>query len=542
MSGTLLNRTARRVARLRNKIAAIVREREADDADDSPAAGNGDGPPGEVNWKPSPGPQTMAYESEADELFYGGSAGGGKSSLLVGLALTRHRNSIIFRREYPQLTEIADQIEEVIGKRGKYNQQTHVARMGQRKVTLASMPHPKDVQKYQGRPRDFFGFDEAPQFSLYQFQFVTAWNRSKYPGQRCRIVLAGNPPTTAEGRWIIDEFAPWLDDKFPEPAAPGELRWYLRLPDPKNKARRILHWFRERPDPMPDPEVPTELLQARSRTFIPARLEDNPFLRETGYRSVLQGLPEPLRSQMLYGDMKAGMDDAAYQVIPTAWVRLAMERWKQYGRPVSETGGPVLMDALGVDVARGGKDETTLAPKYGNWFAELECHPGSATPDGPAVALLVVRRLAKEPNADRGPSNIDHRPRVRIDPIGVGTSPLDFMKTYRVRMEPVDARLRTDGRDRTGMLGFKNVRAEMWWRMREALDPDRGDGLMLPPDNQLLADLCAPCYFPIPGGIQIEEKEDIAKRISRSPDRGEAVVMAHYDGVRKRSSGGGIIL
>jgi len=29
-------------------------------------------------WVPFPGPQTMAYHSTADELFYGGGAGGGK--------------------------------------------------------------------------------------------------------------------------------------------------------------------------------------------------------------------------------------------------------------------------------------------------------------------------------------------------------------------------------------------------------------------------------------------------------------------------------
>ena len=31
-------------------------------------------------WVPNPGPQTEAYFSEADELFYGGGAGGGKSA------------------------------------------------------------------------------------------------------------------------------------------------------------------------------------------------------------------------------------------------------------------------------------------------------------------------------------------------------------------------------------------------------------------------------------------------------------------------------
>ena len=43
----------------------------------------------------------------------------------------------------------------------------------------------------------------------------------------------------------------------------------------------------------------------------------------------LQSLPEPLRSQMLYGDFKAGMEDDADQVIPTAWIDAAMDRWAE---------------------------------------------------------------------------------------------------------------------------------------------------------------------------------------------------------------------
>jgi hypothetical protein len=39
---------------------------------------------------PNVGPQTEAYFCEADELFYGGQAGGGKTDLLIGLALTAH--------------------------------------------------------------------------------------------------------------------------------------------------------------------------------------------------------------------------------------------------------------------------------------------------------------------------------------------------------------------------------------------------------------------------------------------------------------------
>ena len=46
-------------------------------------------------WVPNPGPQTEAFFSKADEVFYGGQAGGGKTDLLLGLALTAHTKSLV---------------------------------------------------------------------------------------------------------------------------------------------------------------------------------------------------------------------------------------------------------------------------------------------------------------------------------------------------------------------------------------------------------------------------------------------------------------
>ena len=66
----------------------------------------------------------------------------------------------------------------------------------------------------------------------------------------------------------------------------------------------------------------------------------------SGYKAALQALPEPLRSQMLMGDFTAGMQDDPWQVIPTTWVELAMERWTE------EKPQGAKMDCLGVDPAR----------------------------------------------------------------------------------------------------------------------------------------------------------------------------------------------
>ncbi|NJN87932.1 MAG: hypothetical protein HC881_18595 [Leptolyngbyaceae cyanobacterium SL_7_1] len=81
-------------------------------------------------------------------------------------------------------------------------------------------------------------------------------------------------------------------------------------------------------------------------------------------------------------------------------------------------------------------------------------------------------------------------------------------------------------RDRSGQLGFANKRAESYWRLRELLDPAYGATLALPPDPKVLADLTAPRWKLTLQGILLESKDDIRGRLGRSPDLGDAIVMA----------------
>ena len=69
----------------------------------------------------------------------------------------------------------------------------------------------------------------------------------------------------------------------------------------------------------------------------------------------------------------------------------------------------------------------------------------------------------------------------------------------------------------------------MWWRLREILEPGSGRNLVLPDDRELLGDLCAPRYKETTQGIQIESKDDIRKRLGRSTDCGDALVMALHE-------------
>jgi hypothetical protein len=449
-------------------------------------------------WKPFPGsPQERAYHSPADITGYGGAAGGGKSDLELGLALTAHRNAIIFRREYPQLRGLTERSRELVGDRGSFNENTKLWRLDDgRTVEFGAVQHEHDVGRFRGRPHDLICFDEATEFLEFQVRFLLAWLRTTVPGQRCRAVLTFNPPTTVEGEWVIPFFGPWLDEAHPNPALPGELRHFAMVDGEEV----------ERPDGRPFVRD-GETIRPLSRTFFPARLADNPALAATSYGSVLLAMPEPLRSQLYYGDFSAGLKEDAWQVIPKAWAKAAMARWREGG------GDGLALTCIGMDIAQGGRDKTVLAPRYGTWFDRLDVHPGEETPDGSSAASLVLNVWRKGCC-------------VNIDVIGVGSSPYERLVEHRVDASPINFAEGSDHTDRSGAFRMRNMRAEAYWRLREALDPEFGEGLALPPDNELLGDLTAYKFRITPGGILIEDKQDVAARLRRSTDRGDAVALA----------------
>jgi hypothetical protein len=175
-------------------------------------------------------------------------------------------------------------------------------------------------------------------FPEHIVRFLSAWLRTTLRGQHCQLVLCFNPPATVEGRWLISFFAPWLDDKHPRPTLPGKLRYFATTRNGKEAERPNGERFLDQ----------GEWIRPKSRTFIPARVQDNPALMGTDYLAQLLALEEPLRSQLAYGDMRAGMEDDPWQAIPTAWVEAAMARWTPEP-PITEP----RLSAIGVDVAAG---------------------------------------------------------------------------------------------------------------------------------------------------------------------------------------------
>jgi hypothetical protein len=371
-------------------------------------------------------------------------------------------------------------------------------------LEFGGVQYERDVNKYRGKPHDYIAFDEITEFTEWQYRFLIGWLRSVDLDQRCRVVTAGNPPTHRDGEWVIRYWAPWLYKKHHNPAAPGELRWFAML-DGDNVEVDGSESFNHN----------GELVIPKSRTFIPATLQDNVFLNDGSYRQTLQGLPEPLRTQLLFGDFGIRMADNVWQLIPTEWVELAQDRWKQREKP------DVPLTSLGVDAIRGGADKATIAPRYDNWFDRLIKYEGGDIQDGPDLAAKVIEELSKRTNSEEEAKLVP----IQFDIIGIGSSGYDHLVGWGANVVAVNAAESSYVRDITGLLKMTNKRAEMWWGMREALDPVTGDDIALPPDTELLADLCAPDYKVITGGVVVESKKDIRKRLHRSTDCGDAVVM-----------------
>ncbi|MEC3995006.1 hypothetical protein VSR01_16295 [Actinacidiphila sp. DG2A-62] len=118
-----------------------------------------------------------------------------------------------------------------------------------------------------------------------------------------------------------------------------------------------------------------------------------------------------------------------------------------------------------------------------------------------------------------------------VDSIGVGGGVVDRLRELAVPVLAYTGAAKTRARTREGEFGFTNVRSAAYWRMRELLDPAYDSEVMLPPNDLLISDLTAPTWTHTTGRpplIQLEKKEDLIKRLGRSPDNGDAVVMAAW--------------
>lgn len=484
-------------------------------------------------WLPQDGPQSDAFYSQADELLYGGAAGGGKTDLLVGLATTQHERSLIFRRQSKDLDGLWERLNQIVPNPvSKNDVKRYLRTPDNRTIEGGHLELPGSERAWQGRPHDLIGFDEAAQLAEARVNFVLQWLRSTTPGQRKRVVMATNPPIpeigadgqmqdTAAGDWLLRWFAPWLDEHFPNPAKPGELRWCYMIAE----GDRLTTVWVDGPGcfhPETGERVPNatqddiesgKVLVARSRTFIKSLLKDNHFLRGSGYAEKLAGTPEPLRSMLLNGDFTIKAEDHARQIIPSAWILAAQERWRNTDE--SEFLRRVQLVLYG-DIAQGGADTTALASLCtGDYFDELVTAPGKDTPDGRAVAAMLID--------ERLDGSL-----IVLDATGgwAGSTQAIMSERHKIDVEMHKVSQSDGSWEPSGIYKYGNLRAKMWWEFRLALDPKSGFKIALPPSPRLRVQLQSPHWFVRGKELFVESKDDLRKRLGTSTDEADAVMGA----------------
>lgn len=170
----------------------------------------------------------------------------------------------------------------------------------------------------------------------------------------------------------------------------------------------------------------------------------------------------------------------------------------------------------GVDIAAGGEAQTVCAVRVGWRIIALHAWRESDLMETVARIVSIARALPAD--------------RIVIDATGVGAGVFDRLRELDLPAVPFNGAEGTDRTDASGVLRFLNKRAAAWWGMRELLHPHSPHPVTLPQDPELLRDLTCPRYKTDAAGgkLAVERKSELVKRLGRSPDKGDAVVMAFW--------------
>src|SRR5438105_1000833 len=154
-------------------------------------------------WTPQPGPQTDCRCSQADELCYGGAAGGGKSDALLAeavrdVALPGY-HGLLLRRTYPELegkgSGLIPRSEELwhdeLGGQFDRDRLLWTFPSGAT-VGFGNLERASSVYAYHSAQFAFIGFDELTTFLESQFLYLLSRLRSP-AGIRSRVRACGNP-------------------------------------------------------------------------------------------------------------------------------------------------------------------------------------------------------------------------------------------------------------------------------------------------------------------------------------------------------------
>ena len=205
------------------------------------------------------------------------------------------------------------------------------------------------------------------------------------------------------------------------------------------------------------------------------------------------GEDSPLFASRVLGEFPREDDRT---LIPLAWVDAAQQR------VVVDNGRPRL---LGVDVARFGSDQTVYVGVFGGNAVILGHDTGRDTMQVAGRAAALAREHGIET--------------IAIDDIGVGGGVTDRLRELDLSARIIGVNV---GEAAVDSERFANRRTELWWLLREWIR-DTGQ---IPDDDLLLADLTSSQYvYTSRGQLRLEPKEETRKRLGRSPDYGDALML-----------------
>ena len=267
----------------------------------------------DVIFKPNTGPQTQFLAASEREVFYGGARGGGKSyAMLVDPLRYCHRathRALLIRRTMPELRDLINHSQRLYSRAfpgAKWREQEKEWRFPSgAKIEFGYAENMTDVLRYQGQSYTWIGIDELPQYPTPDiYNFLRSSLRSVDPKIPVFMRATGNPGNVG---------SQWVREMFVNPSTPNE-KFDVNISTPVGN-RKI------------------------SRRFIPAKLQDNPYLMQTDdYYIMLASLPEIQKRQFLDGDWDA-FDDSAFPEfkkqthvvesfeIPKGWYRFRAADW-----------------------------------------------------------------------------------------------------------------------------------------------------------------------------------------------------------------------
>lgn len=217
------------------------------------------------------------------------------------------------------------------------------------------------------------------------------------------------------------------------------------------------------------------------------------------------------------------VDEAS--LIPQEWIELANKNWMLF--QANEQKGL----RLGVDVAGMGRDSSVFCYRYDNYVTKFRSKHSGGKANHMEIAGIISNEIRH-----KGIVVEPIKPKAFIDTIGEGagvfsrTQELGITQAYSCKYsEAAKDHYEKDLTDITGQYQFANMRAYLFWAVRDWLNPANKMNAALPPNESLLEEATEIKWkFQSNGRIIIEPKEDIKERIKKSTDHFDALANTFY--------------